>query len=94
MLVLFCHFTAEHSLTSLLTTKSPHRFHSHFVETVFFLNGCTEHATYNQFERNGNSMDENDDGDMKGSAKRPAKASVLASPGLSDEKERRFAFKV
>jgi hypothetical protein len=76
---------AEHSLTNLLLTKSPHRFHSHFVETVFFLNGCTEHATFNQFERNGgvysDGSDDKDDeelGDVRASAKRRFAAAAAA----------------
>mmetsp|Transcript_31409 Transcript_31409/g.61213 ORF Transcript_31409/g.61213 Transcript_31409/m.61213 type:complete len:1474 (+) Transcript_31409:38-4459(+) len=42
---------AEQALTNILQTKvnSQTRAFSHFIESIFFFNGCTEHSIYNQF---------------------------------------------
>jgi condensin-2 complex subunit D3 len=42
---------AEQNFRTTILTKAPNKFYVHFIETVFFLNACTKHSVYNQFDQ-------------------------------------------
>ena len=40
---------ARGALTQLIVAKWPRQLHRHFVEALFYYNGCTKHRTYNKY---------------------------------------------
>lgn len=46
---------SEISLTNMLL-KSSNRYYTSFIECIFYLNGCTAHPIYNQFNEKHNNL--------------------------------------
>ena len=44
---------AQHTLTTVIAVKAPGAAAAHFCELLFYLNDCTQHAVFNQWQGAG-----------------------------------------